>query len=86
MSVKKRRVEDPSDTGKLDVFRDLEERVLRDSPPLPPEDTPGRSIIEAALADRDTTLLRKIAAERKGLTDQQRRGLLLLAELLDSGQ
>ncbi len=46
-------------------------------------DIPGRTIIEAALADRDTGLLRKIAAERKGLTDQQRRALLLVADLLD---
>ncbi len=46
-------------------------------------DIPGRTIIEAALADRDTGLLRKIAVERKGLTDQQRRALLLVADLLD---
>ncbi len=44
---------------------------------------PGQSTIEAALAARDTALLRKIAAERKGLTDQQRKALLFLAEMLD---
>jgi hypothetical protein len=46
-------------------------------------DKPGRHSIEAALASRDTGLLRKIAAERKGLTDQQRNALLLVADLLD---
>jgi len=44
---------------------------------------PGQSTIEAALAARDTGLLRKIAAERKGLTDQQRNALLLVADLLE---
>ncbi len=33
MNVKKRRPDDPSDTGKFDVYRDLEERVLKDQPP-----------------------------------------------------
>lgn len=44
---------------------------------------PGQTTIEAALAARDTGLLRKIAAERKGLTDQQRNALTLVADLLD---
>ncbi len=44
---------------------------------------PGQSVIEMALAARDTGLLRKIAAERKGLTDQQRQALMLVADLLD---
>ncbi len=44
---------------------------------------PGQSIIELALAARDTGLLRKIAAERKGLTDQQRQALMLVADLLE---
>lgn len=44
---------------------------------------PGQGIIELALAAHDTDLLRKIAAERKGLTDQQRNALKLLADLLD---
>ncbi len=44
---------------------------------------PGQSIIELALAARDSGLLRKIAAERKGLTDQQRQALMLLADLLE---
>ncbi len=44
---------------------------------------PGQSIIELAFAARDTDLIRKIATERKGLTDQQRQALLLLADLLD---
>jgi len=44
---------------------------------------PGQNTIEAALAARDTSLLRKIAAERKGLTDQQRDALKLVADLLD---
>lgn len=84
MSVNKRRLDDPSESGKLDVYRDLEERVLRD---LPAEasgshDVPGRSTIEAAIAEKDTVLLRKIAAERKGLRDDQRRALLLVADLL----
>lgn len=46
-------------------------------------DKPGQGIIEAALAARDTGLLRKIAAERKGLTEQQRQALTLVADLLD---
>lgn len=46
-------------------------------------DKPGQSSIEAALASRDTGLLRKIAAERKGLTEQQRNALSLVADLLD---
>ncbi len=88
MSVKKRRVNDPGDTGKIDVFRDLEERVLKEFPEPPPgasgfADQPGRSIVEAALASRDVALLRGIAAERKGLTDQQRSALLLVADLLE---
>ncbi len=44
---------------------------------------PGQSTIEAALATRDTALLRKIAAERKGLTEQQRQALFFIAEMLD---
>ncbi len=44
---------------------------------------PGQSIIELALAARDTGLLRKIATERKGLTDQQRQALMLMADMLD---
>ncbi len=48
-----------------------------------PWEKPGQSTIAAALAARDTTLLRKIAAERKGLTEQQRQALLFLAEMLD---
>ncbi len=48
-----------------------------------PSPKPGQSIIELALAARDTALLRKIATERKGLTDQQRQALLLVADLLD---
>jgi hypothetical protein len=85
MSVKKRRFDDPSDTGKLDVYRDLEERVLSDAPDTSAgvHDAPGRTLIEAAIAERDTGLLRKIAAERKGLNDEQRRALLLLADLLE---
>ncbi len=88
MSVKKRRVDDPSDTGKIDVFTDLEERVLADVPPQEPDaqERPGSSVIEAALADRDTVLLRKIASARKGLTDEQRRALLLVADLLDRAE
>ena len=46
-------------------------------------DKPGQSTIEAALAAGDTALLRKLASERKGLTDQQRSALLLVADLLD---
>ncbi len=48
-----------------------------------PSPKPGQSIIELAFAARDTGLLRKIAAERKGLTDQQRQALMLVADLLD---
>ncbi len=44
---------------------------------------PGQSTIEAAILGGDTTLSRKIAAERKGLTEQQRQALLLVADLLD---
>ncbi len=88
MSVKKRTHDDPNESGKLDVYRDLEERVLKDvaanaSEVPPPADKPGKSIIEAAVAARDTALLRSIAAERKGLNDEQRRALLLLSDLLD---
>ena len=85
MSVKKRHFDDPSETGKLDVYRDLEERVLRDASlsTNSSHDVPGRSVIEAAIAERDTALLRRIAAERKGLNDEQRRALLLLADLLE---
>ncbi len=36
MNVKKRRPDDPSDTGKFDVYRDLEERVLKDVPAKKP--------------------------------------------------
>ena len=84
MPAKKRPLDDPNESGKLDVYRDLEERVLRDVPANDAESngSPGRSIIEAALAARDTHLLRAIAAERKGLNDQQRQALLLLADLL----
>lgn len=88
MPARKTWVEDPNDSGKLDVYRDLEERVLRDLPAGAPaaansHDKPGQSIIRSALAARDTRLLRSIAAEREGLTDRQRRALLLLADLLD---
>ncbi len=83
MSVKKQSPDDPSDTGKMEVYRDLEERVLRDAPANPPDGRPGKSIIEAAFTARDTRLIRAIAAERKGLSDQQRQALLLLADILD---
>ncbi len=88
MAVKKRPANDPNESGKLDVYRDLEERVLKDAPATWAESDgqPGQSIIEGALAARDTHLLRAIAAERKGLTDKQRQALLLLADLLDSPQ
>ena len=46
-------------------------------------DKPGQSTIEAALETRDSGLLRKIALERKGLTDEQRNALTLVADLLD---
>ena len=48
-----------------------------------PKPKPGQSIIESALAARDSALLRKIAAERMGLTDEQRNALKLMADLLD---
>ncbi len=48
-----------------------------------PPPKPGQSTIEAALAARDTALLRTIAMHRKGLMDDQRRALLLIADLLD---
>jgi len=85
MTVRKRSPDDPSDTGKIDVYRDLEERVLKDIPATNPEShgKPGQGIVEAALAARDTRLLRAIAAERKGLNDRQRQALLLVADLLD---
>lgn len=85
MTVSKRSPDDPSDTGKIEVYRDLEERVLKDAPDNAPgsDGRPGKSIIEAAFVSRDTRLLRAIAAERKGLTDQERQALLLLADLLD---
>ncbi len=88
MSVKKRRVDDPSDTGKLDVYRDLEERLFKAFPSqnISSDDMPGRSIIEGAISDHDALLLRKIAAERKGFNDDQRRALLLLADLLGRGK
>ncbi len=71
MPAKKRSLDDPNESGKLDVYRDLEERVLKDAPAKSVESDgqPGRSIIEGALTARDTHLLRAIAAERKGLTD-----------------
>lgn len=46
-------------------------------------DKPGQSTIEAALAAGDTALLRKLAMERKGLSEQQRNALLLVADLLE---
>ncbi len=48
-----------------------------------PGEKPRQNTIEAAFVARDSGLLRKIAAGRKGLTDQQRNGLKLLADLLD---
>ncbi len=85
MAVKKRSVSEPTDTGKVDVYRDLEERVLKDTPAesVGSNGQPGQSIIEGALTARDTHLLRAIAAERKGLTDKQRQALLLVADILD---
>lgn len=85
MAVRKTSPEDPSDTGKIEVYRDLEERVLKDAPSnqAGPDGRPGKSIIEAAVTAGDTHLLRAIASERKGLSDQQRQALLLLADLLD---
>lgn len=46
-------------------------------------DTPGRHIVESAIATQDGSLLRKIALERKDLNNQQRDALLLVADLLD---
>lgn len=43
MNVKKRRPDDPSDTGKFDVYRDLEERVLKDVPPQEDAPAPGEA-------------------------------------------
>ncbi len=83
MAVKKMPLHDPSNMGKLDVYRDLEERVLKDVAGENGHEVPGRSIIEAAIEEKDTALLRKIAAERKGLRDGQRRGLLLIADLIE---
>ncbi len=48
-----------------------------------PSPTPGQNTIEAAFLARNSGLLREIAAERKGLTDQQRNALKLLADLID---
>ncbi len=48
-----------------------------------PNPKPGQSVIELALASRDSNLLRKIAVERKGLSDEQRNALKLVADLLD---
>jgi hypothetical protein len=39
--------------------------------------------LTAALADRDTRLLRNIAAGQKGLSNQQRQALLLMADIFD---
>ncbi len=85
MSVKKRSLSDPSESGKIDVYSDLDERVLKDAAASAPDsgERPGQSIIQTAVETRDTALLRKIAAERKGLTDRQRQALLLVADLLD---
>jgi len=44
---------------------------------------PGQHTIAAAITARDTPLLRKIAKERKDLTDQQREALALVADLLE---
>jgi len=46
-------------------------------------ETPGRHIVESAITTRDAGLLRKVARERKGLNNQQRDALLLVADLLD---
>ncbi len=88
MSDNRRPFDDPSETGRLETSRDHEDRKFMEILPTKrdashPTDHPGRGVIEAALAEHDTALLRRIAAERKGLTDQQRRALLLLADLLD---
>ncbi len=48
-----------------------------------PHPKPGQGIVESALAARDSNLLRKIAVERKGLTEEQRNALKLVADLLD---
>jgi hypothetical protein len=48
-----------------------------------PHPKPGQGIVESALAARDSDLIRKIAAERKGLTEEQRNALKLVADLLD---
>ncbi len=47
------------------------------------EPKPDQDIIELAIAARDSTLLRKIALGREGLTGQQRQALALMAALLD---
>lgn len=39
--------------------------------------------LSAAIADRDTRLLRNIAAEQNDLSDQQRQALLLMANIFD---
>ncbi len=67
------------------MYRDLEERVLKDAPANAADSKalPTQSIIDAALAARSTRLLRAIAKDRRGLTDQQRHLLLLLADMLD---
>lgn len=86
MPVDNRRSDDGPDAGKFDVHEDLEARVLKDAPAAEAgagDGKPGRSIIEGALAARDTHLLRAIASERKGLTDEQRQALLLVADILD---
>ncbi len=46
-------------------------------------DRPPRKNLAQAIATRDIVLLRKIAAERKELTDQQRQGLTFVADLFD---
>ena len=48
-----------------------------------PPEKPGQSTIEAALTARDAALLRRIAMQRKGLTDDQRRALLLIPDMFD---
>lgn len=58
--------------------------VFRYNAPVPDSpEKPGQSTIEAALSSGDTRLLRKLAAERKGLTDEQRNALNLVADLLE---
>ncbi len=85
MSVKKRSTAHPSETGKMDVYRDAEERVLSGAPQNRADSggLPVESIIEAALKASNTGLLRAIAGERRGLTDKQRQALLLVADILD---